>query len=487
MDNITYDVRIWKTEIYKGAKVTTYKVRWKTGLRPWKQPFRTKAQAASFEAEIRSAARRGEAFDISTGRPVSWGREDNDMSWYDFCVAYVDMKWKGSSAHHRANIAWALITVLPAMLASDRGKPDGIAMRTALRQWGFNTKRRGDCPDDAAAILNWVSRNTKPVAALADSATARAVLDVAGTLLDGRTAAPSTVRRNRTILHNALEYAVELRLLNRNPVKAIKWKAPKTTHEVDRRCVVNHPQARRLLSAVRQQIPSGPRLVAFFGIIYYAALRPEEAVNLHKDNITLPPLIRNDATGQWEEPADNWGELRFCSAATEIGAEWTNDNTRREYRSLKSRAAGEWRRVPIAPPLTRILRSHLDEFGTGPDDRVFSGIHRGELASITYRRAWGKARGAALAPTEYASPLARRVYDLRHACVSTWLNGGVPPTQVAEWAGHSVAVLLRVYAKCIDGQDQIAKRRIEDTLRETGDAEATDPGAAEDSGDDDAD
>jgi hypothetical protein len=43
---------------------------------------------------------------------------------------------------------------------------------------------------------------------------------------------------------------------------------------------------------------------------------------------------------------------------------------------------------------------------------------------------------------------------------------GVVPAQVAEWAGHSVAVLLRVYAKCIDGQDQIAKRRIEDALRE---------------------
>jgi len=56
-------------------------------------------------------------------------------------------------------------------------------------------------------------------------------------------------------------------------------------------------------------------------------------------------------------------------------------------------------------------------------------------------------------PAEHASPLARRVYDLRHACVSTWLNGGVQPAQVAEWAGHSVAVLLKVYAKCIDGQD----------------------------------
>lgn len=43
----------------------------------------------------------------------------------------------------------------------------------------------------------------------------------------------------------------------------------------------------------------------------------------------------------------------------------------------------------------------------------------------------------------------RRVYDLRHACASTWLNGGVPPAQVAEWAGHSVSVLLKVYAKCI--------------------------------------
>jgi hypothetical protein len=51
--------------------------------------------------------------------------------------------------------------------------------------------------------------------------------------------------------------------------------------------------------------------------------------------------------------------------------------------------------------------------------------------------------------------------------VSTWLNGGVPATQVAEWAGHSVEVLLRVYAKCIEGQDTAAKRRIENALNES--------------------
>ena len=210
-----------------------------------------------------------------------------------------------------------------------------------------------------------LARNTKPVAALADPATMRAVLGAAGTLLDGSAAAPSTIRRNRTILHNALEYAVERRLLTRNPVKAIKWKAPKTAHEVDRRCVVNHAQARRLLAAVREQMPSGPRLAAFFAVIYYTALRPEEAVNLGKDNITFPSLVRNNVTREWEEPADDWGELRFCAAATEIGAKWTDTGSRHDHRPLKARARGEWRRVPIPPPLTRILRAHMDQFGTG--------------------------------------------------------------------------------------------------------------------------
>ena len=51
--------------------------------------------------------------------------------------------------------------------------------------------------------------------------------------------------------------------------------------------------------------------------------------------------------------------------------------------------------------------------------------------------------------------------DLRHAAVSRWLNAGVPPTQVAEWAGHSVRVLLTVYAKCIVGEEQRALRLID--------------------------
>jgi integrase len=204
-------------------------------------------------------------------------------------------------------------------------------------------------PEDATAILHWLSRNTKPVSALADPAVTRAVLDAAATLVDGRPASAWTARGNHAVLGNALEYAVELGLLTRNPVKAIKWKAPKTTNEVDRRSVVSHAQARRLLEAVREQAPSGPRLVAFFAVLYYAALRPEEAVNLREDNLTIPPLVWNETTTEWEEPADDWGSLRFSSAAPEVGAEWTNNGARREQRRLKARAEGEWRHVPTAP------------------------------------------------------------------------------------------------------------------------------------------
>jgi hypothetical protein len=41
---------------------------------------------------------------------------------------------------------------------------------------------------------------------------------------------------------------------------------------------------------------------------------------------------------------------------------------------------------------------------------------------------------------------------------------GVEATRVAEWVGHSVAVLLRVYAKCLDGDEQAARAKVEQAM-----------------------
>jgi hypothetical protein len=62
--------------------------------------------------------------------------------------------------------------------------------------------------------------------------------------------------------------------------------------------------------------------------------------------------------------------------------------------------------------------------------------------------------------------------------VSLWLNSGVPATEVARRAGHGVAVLLKVYAHCIDGQADAANQRITDAL-DTQDAQP-EPGDDED-------
>jgi hypothetical protein len=40
------------------------------------------------------------------------------------------------------------------------------------------------------------------------------------------------------------------------------------------------------------------------------------------------------------------------------------------------------------------------------------------------------------------------------------LNAGVPATKVARRLGHRVAMLLKQYANCIDGQQAAASERI---------------------------
>jgi integrase len=269
---------------------------------------------------------------------------------------------------------------------------------------------------------------------------------------EDKPAAAGTIQRKRGILVNALGYAVERKLLPSNPILSLSWIAPKIVKAVDKRVVVNPTQARALLEAVRSQGPSGSGLVVFFAVLYYSALRPGEALSLKKANLLIPE--------------EGWGELLFDQSCPSVGKAWSDSGTCREERQLKHRAKGDTRSAPCPPELTRMLHDHLAAHGTDAEGRLFRGVRSGrELEESTYHRVWRKARKAALSAEEFASPLARRPYDLRHAAVSTWLNAGVPPTQVAEWAGHSVAVLLQIYAKCLSGQEELARKRIEATLR----------------------
>ncbi|MGW9044104.1 tyrosine-type recombinase/integrase [Streptomyces lydicus] len=449
----TYDVRIWAVRQRKDRKQSSAELRWKTGDTPHSQTFRTKTLADGRRAELLRAVHEGEPFDEATGVPLRELRDRNDVSWYQHARDYIAMKWAHSPGSTRRTLAEAMATVTPALVKDTAGMADATAVRTALYGWAFNMNRRDDePPTEVAKVLDWFERKSLPTSALADRMHVRAALSALTKKLDGTTAAAGTIRRKRAIFHNALGYAVDAERLAVNPLPQIQWKPPEQVEEeLDLACVPDPRQASALLDAVRTQSPRGRRLVAFFGCMYYAAARPAEVIGLRAEDCDLPRR--------------GWGTLRLKETRPRSGAAWTDSGKPHDERGLKHRPRKAVRVVPIPPDLVALLRWHVTAYGVAPDGRLFRTQRGGLVQDTGYGEVWAEARRRALTPAQHTSPLAKRPYDLRHAAVSTWLSSGVEPQVVAARAGHSVTVLFRVYAKCLDGAAAAANARIEIALK----------------------
>ncbi|GAA3554512.1 tyrosine-type recombinase/integrase [Amycolatopsis ultiminotia] len=382
------------------------------------------------------------------------------ISTFALACEYVDMMWPSASPKYRKSIAGSLTKLT--LGAAKRSLPKDGKFRRALTG-AFNAKLRlkadldesmdivsklrtagysaevVDCADVAESSSRRASEFARPDVL-------RAVLNSFEKNLDGSRAAVDTVRIRRAAFRGFLDYAVERGALDSNPLDEVKVK--KRTYElkeVDPAAVINPMQGRMLLAAVAERDPA---LEAFFGVMYYAALRPEEAANLNKRNLSIP------------EQGAGW--LVLEAARPEIDAEWTDSGEASEEGPLKHRNAKSSRPVPCTPQLTELLHRHIARHGTAPDGRLFRGSRNsGRISSSVYGRAWAAARAAVFTEEVQARPIAKRPYDLRHAAVSTWLSSNVEPTKVAKWAGHSLGVLMRVYAKCLDGGEQAAMDRIE--------------------------
>ncbi|MFG2397737.1 tyrosine-type recombinase/integrase [Streptomyces lydicus] len=450
---LTFDFKIYAIR-ERPAYPKPYQLRWRVGPKPHAQSFITKTLADGRRAQLMAAAQRGEQFDVETGLPQSELRARKPQTtWLQHATDYAEMKWKRSSAKNRATRADALAAITAALVSNHKGAPKPAVLRRALSGRAFNASGRlGDPPEHIAEALEWIAKKSLPMAKLEESETVRAALEALSTRLDGKTAAANTITNRRMVFNNALRYAVERRLLPTNPLQFVDWTPPGTDDEIDWRYVPNPQQAKALISATGQLGPRGEHLKAFFGCGYYAATRPAEAMNLRKADCTLPE------TG--------WGVLLLSGSSPRVGSAWTDDGASHEERGLKRRARSATRDVPIPPELVRLLRDHLARYGTAPDGRLFRAARGGRLLSKEYPEVWKKARTAALAPEQVATPLAEVPYALRHAGVSLWLASGVDPTEVARRAGHSVAVLYRFYAKVLDGKRDQANERIDRALRE---------------------
>lgn len=447
----TFQVRFWEIQ-YKKSRRRPYGVRWITATQEHSAWFANKSQANGRRSELMTAARNGEAFDIESGLPMSEVRRQNSLSFLEFARTYVDLKWPDGAAKTRMSMVDALATATISFVRDAAGKPTDADLRRLLVSHLLPmTTRDNELSPKDEVIASWLAQHSRPLYDLTNATAARDMLDAVATLMDGKSAAPTVYRRKRAVLFNLLTYAVEKDLLPENPLSKVKRTAPKINGQVDPGVVANPAQVRDLLIAVtyvgRRNQDRGAHLFAFFATCYYAAARPAEGLALRENDCNLP--------------ASGWGELALGESRPAAGKRWTDSGEVHDRRGLKHRAQKERRFVPIPPVLVRILRAHIKRYGTGPDGRLFRSPSGAVVGSGTYARVWDEARPYALLPGQIASPLAGRPYDLRHAAVSLWLNGGVPATEVAARAGHSVDVLLKVYAKCIYGERDAVNSKID--------------------------
>ncbi|MCF3102943.1 tyrosine-type recombinase/integrase [Streptomyces roseoverticillatus] len=465
----TFDVSLWNIS-KTGRKSRPWRLRWVVAGRVCGDTFTTYPLAESRRNELWHAMnRRGEAFEIESGLPESEVRAAAEaaevaeaapsLRWFEFCRKYVAGRWRRSAAKTREGMADGLAAVSLAMVNREDGVPEDKYLRLAFR-WGIVPANAGqDPPEELKSAYDWLTTADRPVVDLMDAEVFEDVLYRLGYRLDGKPAARETHKRRRRALNVALEHAVVAEELPENPLQKARKKQVGSSDVVDPRVLVNAVQGRQLLTAVSYvgswDRGRGRRLVAFYAVLYYAGLRPAEAVGLRFSDCRLPEA--------------GWGTLTLRETRPVSGKQWTDSGERHDRRGLKAREASTDRPVPIPPVLVAILQEHLERFGTAKEGRVFGNERGGVVGSSTYWRAWEEARTYALPPDRVETPLAGRPYDLRHACITRWLNAGVPIAEVARRVGNSPEVIHRRYHGCIDGHEEAANAKIAKALEEEGD------------------
>ena len=341
-----FDVRIHAIR-HRRNRRRPFEVRWHAADRSRSKSFITRRLADSYRAELVRAARKGLEFDPATGEPVLWAApQPAATTWYRHALAYTDMKWPELAAHSRASMAEALATVTPALTTATGQRPPAQALRAALYGHAFNPQRQTRKPDPAtAAALAWLERASLPVARLQNPQVTRQALDALAVRLDRRRAAANTITRKRAVFHNALGYAVELGLLEVNPLGQFQRRMPRAASTADPRIIASPGQVDAILKQVSR---IRPELTAFFGCLYYAALRPEEAVALRRDSLTLP------ASGG--RPAD--ADRRLASIRPRL------DRQRHRTRAARPQAPPRRRHQDRSHPAAASLPPRLAPAGT---------------------------------------------------------------------------------------------------------------------------
>jgi integrase len=244
---------------------------------------------------------------------------------------------------------------------------------------------------------------------------------------------------------NAVLRAAERRgLVDDNPMDRVEWRAPSRSIEVDVSVLPSYDDVLAILDHVASLRTAGARYAAFFAAIGIAGIRPSEAIDLDCTDLDLPPK--------------GWGLAVLRGATTSPGTRYTRTGTVVESKGLKQRPADAVREVPLSPELVGRLLWHIERWPPA-EGNVFTNAAGRAPTTTNYGPVWVRAR-TKLWPPGHALQ-ATTVYDFRHSAATVMLRAGVPPAEVARRLGHSVDVLMRVYAGVFEGDRERSNQLID--------------------------
>ncbi len=256
---------------------------------------------------------------------------------------------------------------------------------------------------------------------------------------------PATAKHHYGVLRQVLAFAVRKQAMKINPADGVRldW-SPAVNRTPFEPTALDEAEVRALADVMRERSPGAPwaLMVEFMA---YTGLRAGEVAGLNIGDVRILGT------------ADNIKRAEVHVRRIRVRGK---GNTYDEPNLPKT---GKVRKVPILPAWLRAdlaaylaQHPHRDDLdaplwpgatalrGTGPKD--WSSVPDYDKAwdrDPFYRRQFKPALKLARLPHV-------RLHDLRHTAGSIMLAKGIPPYRVADYLGHSVDVLLRVYASVLE-------------------------------------
>lgn len=277
-------------------------------------------------------------------------------------------------------------------------------------------------------LPDWLTKKAVSEVTVAD--VERALVEIAGKV------GLAAVSKSKTVLDGGLSWAVKDQRIASNPVAEADTpkKAAGTTKKKRKKAAAASREepvdvdAILPLDAVERIVKeTNPHWWPLGTTLYRTGIRIGEAAALNVGDVDLDART-----------------MTISESRSYVPKRYTDSGQYGENKEPKSERSE--RTIGLPDDVVEVLRPLVE--GRHPSEPLFVGPKGGRLSPDRYRQ---REFGPAAKRAGYGG---YTPHDLRHHCASVLFRDGVPPGSIAKYLGHTVAVLLDVYAGFFEEDDR---------------------------------